>query len=44
MSMSEVLVDVDGTSFLCQPGQILLIPRRHAFAIRYYRDAIASAV
>ena len=36
----EVLVEVDGTSFLCQPGQILLIPQQHPFTIRYYRDAI----
>ena len=36
----EVLVDVGGTPFLCQPGQILLIPQRHPFTIRYYRSAI----
>ena len=40
ITSGEVLVDVDGTPFLCQPGQILLIPQRHPFAIRYYRDAI----
>ena len=36
----EVLLDVDGAPFLCQPGQILLIPQQHPFAIRYYRSAI----
>ena len=36
----EVLVDVEGTPFLCQPGQLLLIPQQHPFAIRYYRSPI----
>lgn len=36
----EVLVDVEGTPYLCQPGQILLIPQNCPFAIRYYRDAV----
>lgn len=40
VSSGEVLVEVDGSPFLCQPGQILLIPQQHPFAIRYYRDAI----
>ena len=40
VTSGEVLVDVDGSSFLCQPGQILLIPQRHPFTIRYYRNAI----
>ncbi|MBO4263699.1 MAG: helix-turn-helix domain-containing protein [Bacteroidales bacterium] len=40
VTSGEVLVDVDGTSFLCQPGQILLIPQQHPFAIRYYRYAV----
>ena len=40
VASGEVLVEIDGTSFLCQPGQILLIPQQHPFAIRYYRDAI----
>ena len=40
VTSGEVLVDVDGTPFLCQPGQLLLIPQMHPFAIRYYRSAI----
>ncbi len=40
ITSGEVLVEVDGTSFLCQPGQILLIPQQQPFAIRYYRDAV----
>lgn len=40
VTSGEVLVDVDGTPFLCQPGQILLIPQQHPFAIRYYRNAM----
>ncbi|MCR5561694.1 MAG: AraC family transcriptional regulator [Bacteroidales bacterium] len=36
----EVLADVDGTPFLCQPGQVLLIPSDRPFTIRYYSDAI----
>ena len=36
----EVLVDVECTPYLCQPGQLLLIPQRQPFAIRYYRSAI----
>jgi AraC-like DNA-binding protein len=40
VTSGEVLLDVDGTPFLCQPGQILLIPQQHPFAIRYYRSAI----
>lgn len=40
VTAGEVLVDVDGMPFLCQPGQILLIPQQHPFIIRYYRDAI----
>ena len=40
VSSGEVLVDVDGSPFLCQPGQILLIPQQQAFAIRFYRSAI----
>ena len=33
VTSGEVLLDVDGTPFLCQPGQILLIPQQHPFAI-----------
>ena len=40
VTSGEVLVDVDGTSFLCQPGQILLIPQQIPFTIRFYRDAV----
>ncbi|MCR5548278.1 MAG: AraC family transcriptional regulator [Bacteroidales bacterium] len=40
VASGEVLVEVDGTPFLCQPGQILLIPRQVPFAIRYYRNAV----
>lgn len=36
----EVLVDIDGTPCLCQPGQLLLIPQQSPFAIRYYNDAV----
>ncbi len=36
----EVLAEVDGTPFLCQPGQILLIPQHCPFTIRYYRNAV----
>ena len=40
ITSGEVLVDVDGIPFLCQSGQILLIPQRHPFIIRYYRNAV----
>lgn len=40
VSAGEVLVDVDGTPFLCQPGQILLIPQQCPFSIRYYQDVV----
>lgn len=40
ITSGEVLVDVEGNPFLCQPGQILLIPAQAAFSIRYYRDAV----
>ena len=36
----EVLMEVDGTPFLCQPGQLLLIPPQTPFVTRYYRDAV----
>lgn len=36
----EVLVEVDGVPFLCQSGQILLIPQQSPFAIRFYRNAV----
>lgn len=40
VASGEVLVEVDRTPFLCQPGQILLIPQQSSFAIRYYRNAV----
>ena len=40
VTSGEVLVDVDGAPFLCQPGHILLIPQMQPFAIRYYRNAV----
>jgi len=40
VTSGEVLVDVDSVPFLCQPGQILLIPQQHRFTIRYYSSAI----
>lgn len=40
VASGEVLVEVDGAPFLCQPGQILLIPQQSPFAIRFYRDAV----
>lgn len=36
----EVLVEIEGQSFLCGPGHLLLIPERTPFAIPFYRDAI----
>lgn len=40
VTSGEVLADVDGTTFLCLPGQILLIPQQQPFTIRYYRNAM----
>ena len=40
LTNGEVLADVDGRPFLCQPGQVLLIPSDSPFTIRYYSDAI----
>ncbi len=40
ITSGEVLVEIDRTPFLCQPGQIVLIPQRQPFAIRYFEDAI----
>ena len=36
----EVLVEIDRLPYLCQPGQILLIPQQCPFSIRYYRNAV----
>lgn len=35
----ELLAEVDGSSFLCSPGHLLLIPENRPFAIRYYENA-----
>ena len=40
VASGEVLIEVDSMPFLCQPGQILLIPQQSPFAIRFYQDAI----
>ena len=40
VTSGEVLVEVDGAPFLCQPGQMLLIPQQSPFAIRFYRNAV----
>ena len=40
ITSGEVLADTEGTPYLCQPGQILLIPQHCPFAIRYYREAV----
>ena len=40
VTSGEVLVEVDGMPFLCQPGQILLIPQHSPFAIRFYQNAV----
>ena len=39
VTKGEVLVESDGSTFLCQPGHILIIPPQCPFAIRYYNDA-----
>jgi len=39
VTKGEVLVEADSSSYLCQPGHILIIPARCPFAIRYYNDA-----
>lgn len=40
VAAGEVLVDSDGTPFLCQPGHFLMIPQEAPFTIRYYNDAV----
>lgn len=40
VASGEVLIEVDSMPFLCQPGQVLLIPQQSHFAIRFYQDAI----
>ena len=40
VASGEVLVDVDEVPYLCQPGQILLIPQQRRFAVRYYSNAV----
>ena len=43
VTSGEVLVEVDGTPFLCQVGQMLLIPQQCPFSIRFYRDVTGYA-
>jgi len=40
VTQGEVLVEADGSSYLCQPGHVLIIPAGCPFSIRYYRDAM----
>lgn len=40
VASGEVLAEIDGVPFLCQSGQILLIPQQSPFAIRFCRNAI----
>ena len=40
VTSGEVLIDVDGSPYLCQSGQLLLIPVQLPFSIRYYHEAI----
>ena len=40
VASGEVLVEADGAPFLCQSGQILLIPQLSPFAIRYYKNVV----
>lgn len=40
VSAGEVLVEAEGTPYLCQAGHLLLIPALFPFSIRYYRDAV----
>lgn len=35
----EVLVEADGTPYLCQPGHALIIPANCPFSIRYFHEA-----
>ncbi|MBQ1718987.1 MAG: helix-turn-helix transcriptional regulator [Bacteroidales bacterium] len=35
-----MLVEADGAPFLCQSGQVLLIPQLSPFAIRYYKNVV----
>lgn len=39
VTKGEVLVEADGSSYLCQPGHTLIIPAQCPFAIRYFNDA-----
>ena len=38
VTSGEVLVQAGDMPFLCQPGQILLVPRHYPFKVMYYRD------
>ena len=39
VTKGEVLVEADGTPYLCQPGHALIIPAQCPFSIRYYHEA-----
>lgn len=39
----ELLADVDGESFLCSAGHLLVIPKGRRFAVRHYPDASGFA-
>ena len=39
LTSGEILVEVDGRTFLCGPGHLMLIPENRPFAILHYSDA-----
>ena len=39
LTSGEILVEVDGRTFLCGPGHLMLIPENRSFAILHYSDA-----
>ena len=39
LTSGEVLVEVDGRTFLCGPGHLMLIPENRPFAVLYQSDA-----
>lgn len=39
VTKGEVLIEADGTPYLCQPGHSLLIPANCPFSIQYYHEA-----
>lgn len=40
LTEGEVLAEIEGQSYLCGPGHLLLIPEGIPFSIPYYRDAV----